>query len=123
MKYQYKGKKGITDLTNEKAFIGNSQGDETATNEISDFVASQGWLSNTFKDVDITDQKAIYEESLRRKQVNLDYIEKLKSNGEYGKEYTMDIEVIDDPIKDSVRISGSPVTETYSFDIFDFGKP
>ena len=98
MKYQYKGKKGITDLTQEKAFIGNSQGDETATNEISHFIASEGWLSNVFKDVDITDQQAIYAESQRRKQANIDYINSLKSAGEFGKEYTMDIEVIDNPM-------------------------
>ena len=121
MKYQYKGKKGITDLTQEKAFIGNSQGDETATNEISHFVASEGWLSNVFKDVDITDQQAIYAESLRRKQANIDYINKLKSDGEYGEEYTMDIELIDDPMMDNNRLSSDSV-ESFSFDIIDFSK-
>jgi len=121
MKYQYKGKKGITDLTSEKAFIGNSQGDETATNEISHFIASEGWLSNVFKDVDITDQQAIYAESLRRKQANIDYINSLKSEGEYGEEYTMDIEVIDNLMMDNNRLSSDSV-ESFSFDIIDFSK-
>lgn len=79
----FSGKKGIDDLQNEYAFRGNSQGDESCSNEISDYLASGGWMSFHFP-VPIDDQRAIYEESKRRKAANEKYIRQCKKDGTYG---------------------------------------
>lgn len=84
--YSIKRRKGIDDLIGEYAWIGNSQGDESYTNDINVGKGSDGWMSYVFKDIDINDQEAINKESERRKQVNKDYIKELKRTGEYGKE-------------------------------------
>jgi len=80
-------RKGIDDLKNIYAFLGNSQGDESYSNEIKDYEASEGWMSFVFEGVDPTDQQAIYDESARRKKENDDYIADLIVKGEYGKEW------------------------------------
>lgn len=104
-----KKKKGIDDLINVYAWTGNSQGDESYTNNIEEGLASQGWMSYNFKDIDITDQKAINKESERRKKVNQDYINKLKEEGKYGEEYEVKIYIQPNPIFDNKQPSGSPL--------------
>ncbi len=84
-------KKGVDDLLNIYAFSGNSQGDETRTNEISDYIAAKGWLSYGFENVDITDQEAIYKESKRRRLENEKYIDTLIAEGRYKEEYIISI--------------------------------
>jgi hypothetical protein len=75
-KYTFKRKLGIDDLLCEVAFTSNSQGDTSASNEISDYTASKGWMSITsgFEDI-ANNQEAIYEESKKRYNQNIDYIE------------------------------------------------
>jgi len=87
-KYITKHKKGITDLLNIYAFLGNSQGDTSETNSIEQYKAAKGWLSYAFdKDIDCNDQEAINKESERRQKENEITINKLKESGEYGEEY------------------------------------
>jgi hypothetical protein len=113
-KYTFKRKLGIDDLLCEFAFIGNSQGDKSVSNEIADYKASQGWMSITSGFEEIADnQKAIYEESERRYNVNIDYIEKLKAEGRYGEEYTIDINLHPHPSFDTPTNKGGPPLESY----------
>jgi len=87
-KYTTKHRKGITDLINIYAFLGNSQGDTSATNSIEEYKAAKGWLSYAFDEsIDCNDQEAIDKESLRRQEQNEITIKELKDSGEYGKEY------------------------------------
>lgn len=89
-KYTTKHKKGITDLLNIYAFLGNSQGDTSATNDVLEYKAAKGWLSFAFgKNIDCNDQEAINKESERRQKENEITISKLKESGEYGKEYEL----------------------------------
>jgi hypothetical protein len=81
-------RKGIDDLKSIYAFHGNSQGDNSISNSIETYKASQGWMSysSTFEaaGINIDDQEAInkYSEELRKQ--NEKYIEELKLTGEYG---------------------------------------
>jgi hypothetical protein len=113
-KYTFKRKLGIDDLLCEFAFIGNSQGDESVSNEIADYKASQSWMSITKGFEEIADnQEAIYKESERRYNVNIDYIEKLKAEGRYGEEYTIDINLHPHPSFDTPTNKGGPPLESY----------
>ena len=96
-------RRGIDDLKPEYAFVGSSQGDHSATNEIEDYKNSQGWLSFIFDNVDEEDQLAIYTESAIRKQENKDYIQKLKEEGRYKEEYEIKFEFKHCPEFDDVK--------------------
>ena len=76
---------GIDDLKTEYAFHGNSQGDTSCTNDVKQYVASDGWLSCWFKDIDPLNQEEIDKEVERRKEWNKLYVKKLKKQGTYGK--------------------------------------
>ena len=118
--YKLKRRKGYDDLVCAYAFIGNSQGDESATNNIGDYLNSKGWLSYTFsKDININDQEAIDKESIRRKEQNIRYIQSLKDNGTYGEEYEIDLFLNKNPLFDDPT---APSKETYRFVILDFNK-
>jgi hypothetical protein len=94
-KYTTKHKKGITDLINTYAFIGNSQGDISATNSVEEYKNSNGWLSYAFdKNIDSNNQEAINKESERRQEENKITIKELKDSGEYGKEYESTITIL-----------------------------
>jgi hypothetical protein len=94
-KYTTKHKKGITDLINIYAFLGNSQGDTSATNSVEEYKAAKGWLSYAFdKSIDCNDQEAINKESLRRQKENEITINKLKESGEYSQEYESTITIL-----------------------------
>lgn len=94
-KYTTKHKKGITDLIPIYAFVGNSQGDTSATNSVEEYKSSNGWLSYAFdKSIDCNDQEAINKESLRRQKENEITIKELKDSGEYGKEYESTITIL-----------------------------
>lgn len=86
---EIKRQRGVDDLLCECAFTGNSQGDESWSNEIADYKAAKGWMSFRFNGVDINDQKAIYAEVERRKKHNADYIQQLKDEGRYLEEYVI----------------------------------
>lgn len=94
-------RKGITDLQCIYAFIGSSQGDNSATNDVQEYEQSEGWLSFIFdKSIDKFDQDAINKESKRREDQNKDIIQKLKDTGEYGKEYSNTIHLTSCPLFD-----------------------
>lgn len=115
------GYKGIDDLQNIYAFKGNSQGDESCSNEILDYLASKGWMSFHFDKIDKTNQEAIYEESLRRQKANEIYIQKCKTDGTYG-QYLGDIQLqmIHNPLfDDSPSFSAQ---NSYSIVILDLSK-
>lgn len=112
-KYTLKRKLGINDLLCEFAFVGNSQGDESKSNFIDDYNASQGWMSFIF-DCELN-QEEINKESQRRKQSNLDYIEKLKTEGKYGEEYEIDINLHPHPSFDTPTNKGGSPLESYKF--------
>lgn len=99
--YKLKFKHGIDDLQSEYAFRGNSQGDESQSNEISDYKASQGWMSFIFEGIDINDQEAIYKEYARRKLANQKYIEQLHNEGRFGEEYEISVSFEDNPAFDA----------------------
>lgn len=96
--YNIKKQKGIDDLLIEFAFKGNSQGDESVSNDVKE--ANNVWMSFCFRDVDKYNQDAINIEVIRRKKHNEDYIAKLKEEGKYGKEYKLHIHIKENPIFD-----------------------
>lgn len=99
--YKIKCYKGVDDLLGEYAFSGNSQGDESRSNEIADYIAAKGWMSYNFGDeIDVTDQEAIYKESERRKKVNERYIGLLKRAGKYNEEYEISLSLVHNPLFD-----------------------
>ncbi len=86
--YTVTRRKGIDDLLCEWAFTGNSQGDESYSNDVEVYKSSQGWMSFNFKAPILpTDQESIYIEVERRRKLNLLYIQELKDKGEFGKEF------------------------------------
>jgi hypothetical protein len=122
-KYTVKRKLGIDDLLCEVAFVGNSQGDESASNEISVYKLSEGWMSITrgFEEI-ANNQKAIYEESKKRYNANIDYIEKLKAEGRYGEEYTIDINLHPHPSFDTPTNKGGLPLSSYRMVFLDTTK-
>lgn len=88
-------RKGIDDLLIEFAFRGSSQGDETVTNNVQEYISSNGWLIPIIYDplIDIMDQKQVDLEIERRRTANKAYIERLKLTGEYGKEVVNEMTV------------------------------
>lgn len=113
--YSFIKRKGIDDLHNIWAWTGNSQGDESCTNDIKEGLASDGWMSFRFNGIDPTDQDAIDAESARRIKHNKDYIKDLKANGEYLKEYQLTIHVAPNSIFDG---NVNPEISYRNFSIF-----
>lgn len=97
--YKYKLRKGIDDLKSEYAFIGNSQGDTSVSNNIYDYLLSDGWMSYTFK-CPMTNEDIAKEIELRKKW-NKNYIQELKNNGTFGEEYENEIIITHHKIFDS----------------------
>lgn len=121
-KYTVKCHRGVDDLQSIYTFIGNSQGDDSGTNEVGDY---GGWRSFIFKGIDPTDQEAIYEESKRRVKANAEYIDKLHREGRYREEYEITIEMEFNPIYDapSTNLSNLPPLESCKLVFLDFSKP
>lgn len=117
--YKVKRKLGIDDLLCEFAFVGNSQGDTSVSNNIEDYKASGGWMSFIFDNIDINDQNAINEESIRRYNSNMDYIEKLKREGRYGQEYEISVNLHPHPSFDTPTNKGGPSLESYRMVFID----
>lgn len=86
-------KLGITDLEYEYAFHGNSQGDDSRTNSVEDYLSSGGWksVSSNFKDINYLDQSEVDKRVLEIRNKNKQRIVSLKEQGEYGKEVDSDI--------------------------------
>ena len=125
---EYAGPKirlGIDDLKSVYAFHGNSQGDETRTNDVGVFHKSGGWLSINpfFKNVDCASQEAVDKMSFKISCENLKYIEKLKSDGRYG-EYTDGVKIFvqHDPLYDDCgRLFNKPKVN-YRLDVLDLNS-
>lgn len=116
--YKIKGRRGIDDLQSIYAFVGNSQGDTSATNDIEVYKASGGWLSFVFN-CELT-QEAINLESERRIILNSQYIKELIENYKYGEKYETIIRVEHNSLFDACIKDKS--TSSYSFTILDFNK-
>lgn len=120
--YKLKRQKGIDDLLCEYAWIGNSQGDTSATNSIKEGEGSNGWMSFIFHGINSRDQEAINRESARRKKANEDYIAELKAKGEYGKEYELEIHLKPNLIFDNNYPSSRPIESFKMMFIDETGK-
>ncbi len=117
--YKITGRKGIDDLKSLYAFVGNSQGDSSASNSIEEYQAAKGWMSFVFT-CELT-QEAIEEEIQKRKSWNDAYIKELKETGEYGKIYYVNIQLELDPIYDAPTKS-APVAESFRMEFLDLSK-
>lgn len=118
-KYEIKFKHGIHDLKSEYAFHGNSQGDESVSNSIATYQASQGWMSFMF-DCPMTEE-AIAIEVAKNKAWNKEYIQKLKDEGRFGEEYTITMSVQEHPLFDTPKHE-SPPSESYQMVFIDTAK-
>ena len=117
--YKITGRKGINDLKSLYAFVGNSQGDSSASNSIEEYQAAKGWMIFVF-DCELT-QEAIEEEIQKRKSWNETYIKELKETGEYGKVYFINVQVELDPIYDApTKIT--PAAESFRMEFLDLSK-
>lgn len=114
------GFKGKTDLQNIYAFRGNSQEDESHSNEILDYIASDSWMSFHFDGIDVTNQAAIYAESLRRQKVNAEYVEQCKVDGTYGDRLPdIEMQIAHSSLFDDNSINDHPTRISYSIIILD----
>jgi hypothetical protein len=105
--YGFKRRRGYDDLVLEYAWIGNSQGDESVSNSV-EHCLNNSWMTYVFgKDVPKDDQEAINKEVERRKKINQEYIEKLKSEGRYGEEYEITIHLKHNPLFDTPNREGT----------------
>lgn len=114
--YEITGRKGINDLKSLFAFIGNSQGDDSVSNNIQEYLDARGWMSFIFK-CDLN-KKAIESEIQNRKLWNENYIKDLKEKGEYGKIYIVNCEVELDHLYDA-PIKETPLTESFKMVILN----
>lgn len=117
--FKIKRRKGIDDLQCEYAWIGNSQGDTSATNSIEEGEGSNGWMSFIFHGIDPKDQEAINRESAKRKKANEDYIVELKATGKYGEEYELEIHFKENPVFDTPSQYQPPILENARLMFFD----
>ena len=119
--YTFTRKYGIDDLKSEYAFHGNSQGDQSVSNDINVYSNSGGWMSYIFKDIPLN-QKLIDKEVLNRRKYNENYIKQLKREGKFGKDYKQILSIQSDPIYDSKVEYPKTPCESYRFDILDLTK-
>ena len=117
--------KGISDLESEYAFHGNSQGDDSKTNSVDEFIGSGGWksVSSNFKDIDYLNQSEVDKRALEIRTKNQQRILELKRNGEYGKRVENEISLSLVPCYefDSNKIH-SATLDSYRMVFIDFGN-
>ena len=116
--FKLKLKRGIHDLQSPYCFLGASQGDETRTNSVEEYKASQGWLIPVFKGIDIYNQEEVDREANRRIKENAEYIERLHKEGRFEEEYEETIEFMSNPSLDDTSNLVLPV-ESYKVVILD----
>ena len=118
-------KLGITDLECEYAFHGNSQGDDSRTSSVEDYLSSGGWksVSSNFKDINYLDQNEVDKRVLEIRNKNKQRIVSLKEQGEYGKEVDSDITLTlkQCPIFDSPRLKDNS-TDSYRIALLNFNN-
>lgn len=112
--YSIKYRKGIHDLKPEYAFRGNSQGDESVSNILEDYLNSQGWMSPTLDDCPLV-QEEIDKRIAENREWNRVYIEKLKRTGEYEEEYTVGIKIGHNPLFDNPEVRVQQSLQSYKF--------
>lgn len=115
--YTFKARYGYDDLKSEYAYRGNSQGDESASNEVHSDKTSGGWMSFGF-DCEET-QEAIDKEVAYRKRWNKHYIDSLKANGKFGAEYSINVSFVKHPFFDDPP---QQIQMSSSFIILDLNK-
>lgn len=121
--YNFIGKKGIDDLLSEYAFIGGSQGDETASNSLEEYNKSDGWLIKCFGEDFVYTQENIDIEVKIRKFKNEKYIKELKADGKYGEEYEIQLSLKDNPLLDKQPVFDKPIPlESYDMYFIDLSK-
>ena len=117
--------KGISDLESEYAFHGNSQGDDSKTNSVDEFIGSGGWksVSSNFKDIDYLNQSEVDKRALEIRTKNQQRILELKRNGEYGKrvENEISLSIKTSPKFDSPKIHNTTL-DSYRMIFIDFGN-
>jgi hypothetical protein len=117
--------KGISDLSSIYAFHGNSQGYDSCSNDVNDFIGSQGWMSvsHGFKDIDYLNQDEVNKRSLEIQKENDEYIKSLYKSGQYG-EYNGDINLSLKymPLYDDPSPIHSKGVESYRMAFIDFSK-
>ena len=117
--------KGISDLESEYAFLGNSQGDDSKTNSVDEFIGSGGWksVSSNFKDIDYLNQSEVDKRALEIRTKNQQRILELKMNGEYGKrvENEIALSIKTFPKFDSPKMLNTSL-ESYRMTFIDFGN-
>lgn len=120
------GRRGIDDLNSIYAFHGGSQGDDTRSNDVELYKASNGWLilNRDFKDINYLDQNEVDKRSKEIDKENNLYIKRLKQNKKYGSklpETNLKLKLVplyDTPTK---KISDKPL-ESYRMTMLDFSK-
>jgi len=117
--FKLKRHAGVDDLKGLYAYVGNSQGDHSGSNELHSDKASGGWMSFVF-DCEET-QEAINAEVKSRAIWNENYVEELKKSGKFGTEYEINMSFRRHPLFDDEKASETP-TMTHSFFIMDVSK-
>ena len=116
--------KGVYDLESEYAFHGNSQGDDSVTNSVDEFIGSGGWksVSSNFKDIDYLNQSEVDKRALEIRTKNQQRILELKRNGEYGKrvENEISLSIKTSPKFDSPKMLNTSL-ESYRMTFIYFG--
>jgi hypothetical protein len=119
--YKLLGKYGIDDLRPIFAFVGNSQGDHSKSNDISVYEASKGWMSYIFTGPMTAENIEI--ESRQNREWNEMYVFDLKKSGKYGTTYESTITMAHNPLLDDTGINNanSPLT-SHEFISLDLNK-
>jgi len=118
-KFTLKRRYGIDDLKGLYAYVGNSQGDHSGSNELHSDKESGGWMSFVFNCEET--QEAINAEVKSRAIWNENYIEELKKSGKYGTEFEINMSFQRHPLFDDEKATERP-TMTHSFFIMDMSK-
>jgi hypothetical protein len=119
-KHEFKYLKGIDDLKSEYFFLGNSQGDGSATNSLVEYNNSGGWMSPIQKHIPDT-QKEINTIIQENKEWNKNYIKQLQEEGKFGEIYNIDVQIECNPDFDKVP-KYNHSTESYRFEILDMSQ-
>jgi len=113
---------GIDDLKTTYLFHGASQGDETRTNNVNEYLSSDGWLRCVDRDIKVFTQEVIDRAVEERITYNNRYIADLKKSGKYGQiEKGGTITIQQFPEYDNPRKLNT-VTESYRMEILDFSN-
>lgn len=111
-KYTLTGRYGYDDLKSEYAYRGNSQGDDSGSNDV-EANKNNTWMSFRFNCPET--QEAVDKEVLIRKEWNKNYINSLKANGKFGLTYDINCYFTPHPMFDDVPPRPLPMTSKILF--------